>query len=93
MKKRTDDNQRAIVNALRQAGATVTPTHMVGDGFVDVVVGWMGINFLVEIKDGSKPPSKRKLTPDEQDWHDAWKGESHIVYSVDEALALLRKYT
>lgn len=44
---RVDDNQAEIVKVLRQLGATVRPTHTVGDGFPDLVVGWRGKNYLV----------------------------------------------
>lgn len=83
---RVDDNQAGIVKALREVGATVTPTHMVGKGFPDLVVGYRGANFLLEVKDGAKAPSARKLTPAEMDWHEAWRGNAHIVDSVKAAL-------
>jgi hypothetical protein len=86
---RIDANQTEIVQALRGVGATVAITSMVGGGFVDIVVGFRGRNYLFEIKDGSKPPSKRKLTPDEQEFHDTWRGTVFIVNSVDEALQVL----
>ncbi len=47
---------------------------------------YSGANLCVEIKDGSKPPSKQALTPDEQEWHESWKGPVLIIKSVDEAL-------
>lgn len=83
---RTDSNQVEIVKALRKAGCTVTPTHMVGDGFPDLVVGRNGINHLLEVKDGTKPPSARGLTADEKKWHIEWRGVVNVVYSVDDAL-------
>lgn len=82
---RIDTNQPEIVQALRAIGASVAPTHMIGRGFPDIVVGFRGLNFLIEIKDGSKPPSKRQLTPDEQEWHEAWQGKVVVVETVDEA--------
>lgn len=80
-----DANQDDIVSGLRAIGATVAITHMLGDGFVDIVVGFRGFNYLLEIKDGSKPPSRRKLTPDEQTFHEGWNGQIDIVESVDDA--------
>lgn len=81
-----DDNQREIVDALRQAGCSVQSLAGVGKGVPDLVVGFRKRNFLLEIKDGSKSPSKRKLTPDEQNFHKMWKGAVVIVESIDEAL-------
>jgi len=88
---RTDGNQTLIVQQLRRCGFSVHITSMVHDGFPDIVVGWRGINYLFEIKDGNKPPSARKLTPDEKKWHDAWKGSVHVVKSFDECLEILRE--
>lgn len=83
---RVDDNQPEIVAALRAVGATVEPLHFVGRGFPDIAVGYRGYNYLIEIKDGAKPPSKRRLTVDERDWHDQWRGQVTVVESVDQAL-------
>ena len=65
---RTDANQPQVVKALRDAGATVAITSMVGDGFPDLVVGFRGETLLIEVKDGSKPKSEQALTPDEEDF-------------------------
>ena len=64
---KVDNNQREIVKKLRKIpGVTVSITSALGDGFPDIVVGYKGVNHLIEIKDGSKPPSRRKLTPAEE---------------------------
>jgi hypothetical protein len=91
MPKRTDANQTAIVSAFRKCGATVAITSGLGKGFPDLVVGYRSRNFLVEIKDGSKPPSAQKLTPDESAWHGKWRGQIAIIRSVDDVLALLNE--
>jgi len=71
---KTDDNQESIVRTLRAVGATVRHLHRVGDGCPDLLVGYRGQTFLLEIKDGSKPPSQQKLTPAQEVWHRTWKG-------------------
>lgn len=86
---RTDANQVEIVKALRKAGCTVAHTHTIGDGFPDLVVGHNGINHLLEVKDGSKSPSKRELTQDEKKFHIEWRGVVNVVYSVDDALRVV----
>lgn len=83
---RTDANQRDIVDALRSVGATVQPLHAVGAGCPDILVGWRGTNYLIEIKDGDKPPSQRKLTSAENAFHALWGGHVAIVNNVNEAL-------
>lgn len=83
---KVDDNQSEIVAALRAAGCSVTSLASIGKGCPDIVVGRGGVNYLMEIKDGNKPPSKRRLTKDEQEWHATWNGHVAIVESVEDAL-------
>jgi len=63
-----------MTDELRASGFSVALTHTLGQGFPDMVVGFGNYNLLVEIKDPEKPPSQRKLTPDEEEWHANWKG-------------------
>lgn len=86
---RTDAVQAEIVAALRAVGASVWVTSAVGGGFPDLVIGFRGQSFLLEVKDGAKPPSARRLTPDEQAWHAAWRGQVAVVCSVAEALEVV----
>ena len=52
--------------------------------FLDIVVGYNGINYLFEIKNPDYPPSARKLTPDEKIFHDEWCGQADIIlYTKD----------
>lgn len=83
---KVDANQAEIVAALRAVGASVQPLHAVGSGVPDLLIGWRGKNLLFEVKDGSKPQSDRKLTPDQVTWHEAWRGQVCVVKSVQEAL-------
>lgn len=86
---KVDANQPEIVAALRKAGASVTLLSQVGGGCPDLLVGIAGVNLLMEVKDGSKPLSARKLTPDQVDWHQSWQGQSVVVSSVEEAISVL----
>ena len=79
---RIDANQPEIVAYLRACGASVQPLHMVGGGCPDLACGYQGRTVLIEVKDGSQPPSRRKLTPDEQRWHEEWRGDVEIVESI-----------
>jgi hypothetical protein len=87
---RVDANQPQIVKALRAVGASVQSLADMGRGVPDLLVGWQGVNLLMEVKDGAKPPSARRLTPDEKLWHERWNGDVSVVDSVDEALRRLR---
>jgi len=86
---RIDRNQPEIVDALRKVGATVQHLHSVGKGCPDIVVGYQGQNYLIEIKDGEKPPSRRKLTDDEQAFLDTWRGQIAVANSVKDALQII----
>ena len=48
-----------------------------------------GVNLLIEIKDDSQPPSKRKLTPDEERFHESWGGQVEIIRNIEEAVELI----
>ena len=87
---RIDDNQKEIIAAFRKAGCSVKPVHTI-KGFVDIIVGLNGRNILVEIKDGNKPKSARKLTTAESEFHKQWKGQVCIVESVADVAAILEK--
>lgn len=86
---RVDDNQPEIMEALRKVGASVQPLSTVGFGVPDILVGYQGRNFLLEIKDGRKVPSAQKLTPMQIRWHEEWRGNSAVVNSVEAALAAI----
>lgn len=82
-----DANQPEIVKGLRQAGAFVQSLAAVGNGCPDLMVGFRGVTLAMEIKDGSKPPSERRLTKDQLAWHAAWLGGPLcVVDSLDAAL-------
>ena len=87
---KTDANQTVIVGALRKAGASVQTLAAIGAGCPDLLVGYNGVNYLFEVKDGNKIPSAQRLTIDQQHWHSVWKGAVHIVKSEDEALKILK---
>ena len=86
---RRDDNEKEIVAAMREAGAYVKAIN--DEGLFDLLVCYRGETMLIEVKDGAKPPSARRLTEAEQKFHDEWPGSDlYIVNSVEEALSLLR---
>lgn len=116
-RKRIDRNQPEIVEALREAGASVGHTHTIGQGFPDVIVGVKGLtlvgdfsiqrvrrllhaihglrvidgaNLLLELKDGTQTASKQKLTDDEIEFHENWKGQLAVVNSVEAAVRLVK---
>jgi Holliday junction resolvase len=84
MYKRTDANQKEIVEALRTAGASVFVVSSVGAGLPDLLVGYRGNNFLLEVK--NLAGRGERLTPRELEFMDTWRGHVAIVRSPEEAL-------
>lgn len=85
---RIDANQTQIVSALLGAGAMVQSLAGVGNGVPDLLVGINGRLALFEVKDGSKPPSKRERTPAQVLWHQKWDG--YPICMVDSVATALR---
>jgi hypothetical protein len=88
LKARLDDNQHEIVDALRSVGVWVTSTASMGHGFPDLLCARKRF-FLVEIKDGSKPPCQRKLTEDEVKFHAKCPLKIYIVENIEQAMLAL----
>ena len=85
-----DANQTQVVEALRAAGATVQSLAAVGQGVPDLLVGFQGQTVLLEVKNGRAPPSERRLTEQQLEWHGAWRGGPlAVVDGVDAALRVL----
>ena len=82
---KVDRNQSEIVEALIAAGAIVQSLAAVGKGVADLLVGFRGALYLLEVKDGKKAPSAQKLTKDQEEWHARWP-----VFVVNSPEAALR---
>ena len=92
---KTDSNHSEIVAAFRTLGCSVVSLASLGGGVGDALVGFGGFCICVEIKDGSKPPSARRLTPDQERFRDTWKGGLRLVKDlsgVEETVRLLRSW-
>jgi len=87
---RTDANQEEIVKVLRlYPNISIAVTSAVGSGFPDISVGFKGKNYLFEIKDPNQPPSQKKLTKAEQNFHINWQGQCAIAETVTEILEII----
>lgn len=87
--KRVDDNQKRIVEQLRKLNISVQHLHTVGQGCPDLLLGFRNRNFLVELKDESKPASAKKLTDDEQEFFNEWNGQVSKCESLEEILKVV----
>lgn len=88
---RTDNNQNEIVAALKAIFATVQTLTNVGDGCPDLLVGFQGKNYLMEIKQNDKAC---KLSQGQVKWHAIWMGQVAVVRTPDEAVHIVtdKKY-
>jgi hypothetical protein len=95
MSKRVDDNQKEIVRGLRAVGAEVLSLANLGKGAPDLLVCFRKVWYVAELKDGSKSPSRRKLTAAETEWHQRFGQQAsvHIWTSLDEALKTIGAIT
>ena len=84
---KTDDNQKEVVNLFRKLGWYVLVVSQLKN-CCDIIVSKNGYTCAIEIKDGSKTPSARKLSPGEQKFKDEWQGEWRLVESNDDVLNL-----
>ena len=86
---KVDANQAEIVKALRKIGATVQSLAQIGSGCPDLLCGYRGLNLLLEVKDGQKAPSRRRLNSEQELWAKYWEGQVSVVESPEEAIAVL----
>ena len=85
--KRVDCNQKDIVHALKTFGATVVDLSGVGKGCPDLLIGFKGTTYLIEIK----KDSKAKFTPQQLQFNELWAGGVIArIQTIDEAIALLK---
>jgi Holliday junction resolvase len=82
--RKTDANQASIVSALRQVGASVVDLSAVGRGVPDLLVGFRGQTYLLEVKNRL---GRNRLTADQNVFLAWWHGVPPIiVYNETDAL-------
>jgi hypothetical protein len=79
---KVDSNQACIVKSLRDIGVSVKVVSET-KAFCDIVAGYRGCNILIEIK--NLEGKGKKLTTDEQAFHDSWAGQIAVVTNAEEA--------
>lgn len=93
-----DRNHNEIERGLIARGYSVADTHALGNDFPDLVVSWprnqiwpWGGCVLLEVKDGKKRPSKRKLSEGQADFRLHWRGPYIVALSIEDALAQIER--
>ena len=82
---RIDRNQPEIVKAFRKLGWTVAHIYQLKN-IADLIVAKNGFTALVEVKDGEKPPSQRRLTDGEREFAENWAGVYVVIESLSDVL-------
>lgn len=88
---RKDANHNPIADVFARMGAGVYDAANDNAPY-DLIVFWRGQTIFVEIKDGAKPPSARKLTPKAIEFHEVCTrhgGKVVIVKCVEDAVTVL----
>jgi Holliday junction resolvase len=87
---KVDANQSNLVEFFRMMGCSVESLAAVGKGVPDLLIGYRGKNYLVEVKDGAKAPSEQKLTRAQVEWHESWRGQKIVINSIDAAIEFIK---
>ena len=84
-RQKLDENHRAIVATLQYNGALVGDLSNAGGGVPDLVVGYRGVLFLVEVK-----TLKGALSPKQKEFFAQWSEyPTLIIRTVDEAMDVM----
>lgn len=88
---RRDVGERDIIDALKAIGATVVQL----DKPVDLLVGYCGRNYLLEVKappgpDGGQSTTGQKLKPAQVEFVLKWGGQVEVVTSSAEAVEIVK---
>lgn len=91
---RTDANHATVRDGLRGDGWDVGDLSDCGHGIPDLVVKHPEglIPLFLEVKDGDKPPSARKLTKAEENWQRSCGAITVVVLSLEEARKACNKH-
>ena len=94
--KRIDGNHFEVVDALRSMSPPcfVQSLAGVGRGCPDLLAWWAGRPrwVVIEVKDGTRPPSRRRLNDAQKTWHRLAANHGAEVYvakSAAEAVAIM----
>lgn len=85
MRHRADKNQQKIIDELRELGVSVLVLSQVGGGCPDLLIGFRGKNYLIEVK-----TPVGKLRPKQTEFIFNWHGRPVLVArSLDEILGFI----
>ncbi len=94
---KVDVNQQDIVRALEAVGASVLYLHVVGAGVPDLLVGYKGRNYLIEVKrplpqlkaERESLDARYMLNELQAEWHAGWRGHVRVARTPIEAMEVI----
>ncbi len=86
-----DDNHAEIAKFFKDNGWSVLDISQLKN-CADIIIGRGLQTVIIEIKDGKKPPSQRKLTAGEFKFSKEWCGEYREVHSINDAMDINQKF-
>jgi len=86
MRNRVDANQREIIRAAEKMGASVIDLSQVGGGIPDILIGYRGKNYLIEIKN---PETGGCLSDKQSSFVDNFRGDVRVIYDVQQLFFVL----
>ena len=85
--KRTDKNQKSIVEALRKIGCSVFVLSDAGQGLPDLLIGVEHFTLLLEVKNKENWYGKKGLSETQNEFSINWKGGLLlVVYDAEDAV-------
>jgi hypothetical protein len=87
---RVDANQKELVRLLRKLPGVGV---LVWNGDVDIIVGYRGRNYLLEVKNPTRPKAHDKKSKIQQDLRRYWPGNYAVVESFEDALEVINGRT
>jgi hypothetical protein len=90
-----DDNHNQIVNEFKILGWSVLEIYQLKN-CCDIIIakpcGEFLVTICIEIKDGKKAKSKRKLTEGEDNFKTLWRGYYEVIESIEGVHSVNKKY-
>lgn len=86
---KVDANHAEIVGYFRKFGCSVLNISQLKN-CGDLVVAKNHKTAIIEVKDGSKPPSARKLTKGEETFSNGWQGLYIVVQDLSDVIAVVK---
>ena len=83
-RKKIDINQPELVDYARSLGASVAHLHRVGGGVPDLLIGFDGKNYLIEVKN-----EKGKLNKLQIKFRDEWNGNFFVARNKEDIRSIL----